>query len=32
MVDQVVIDTICAPEPASLGLLLIGGAALLRRR
>jgi hypothetical protein len=32
VVDQVVIDTICAPEPASLGLLLIGGVALLRRR
>lgn len=32
MVDQVVIDTICAPEPASLGLLLMGGVALLRRR
>jgi hypothetical protein len=32
MVDQVVIDTICAPEPASLGLLALGGLALLRRR
>lgn len=32
MVDEVVIDTICAPEPASLALLAIGGLALIRRR
>ena len=31
-IDQVVIDTICVPEPATLGLLLIGGLALLRGR
>lgn len=32
MIDQVVIDTICIPEPASLGLLMIGGLLLVRRR
>jgi hypothetical protein len=32
MVDELVIDTICAPEPASLALLAFGGLALLRRR
>ena len=32
MIDEIVIDTICIPEPATLGLLLIGGLALLRRR
>jgi hypothetical protein len=31
-VDEMVIDTICAPEPATLCLLVIGGVALLRRR
>ncbi|HSW46128.1 MAG TPA: PEP-CTERM sorting domain-containing protein [Phycisphaerae bacterium] len=31
-VDEVVVDTICVPEPATLGLLTIGGLALLRRR
>jgi hypothetical protein len=31
-VDQVVIDTICVPEPASLGLLTLAGLAMLRRR
>ena len=31
-VDQVVIDTWCVPEPATLGLLLIGGLAVLRRK
>jgi len=31
-VDQVVIDTRCFPEPATLGLLAIGGWTLLRRR
>lgn len=30
--DQIVVDTICIPEPASLGLLMLGGLALLRRR
>jgi hypothetical protein len=33
VVDQVVVDTICTPEPASLLILLAGGtAALIRRR
>lgn len=32
VVDQLVIDTICAPEPASLALLMLGGVAVLRRR
>lgn len=31
-IDQIVIDTICIPEPGSLGLLLLGGLAWLRRR
>lgn len=31
-VDQVVIDTQCVPEPASLSLLVLGAAALLCRR
>lgn len=31
-IDQVVIDTMCIPEPATLGLLAAGAAALLRRR
>ncbi len=32
MVDQLVIDTWCIPEPATLGLLGIGALALVRRR
>jgi hypothetical protein len=32
VLDQVVVDTICAPEPASMALLALGGLALLRRR
>ena len=32
IVDQLVIDTWCVPEPATLGLFLVGGLALLRRR
>ena len=32
MVDEIVIDTICIPEPASLALLGLGGLALMRRR
>ena len=31
-IDQIVIDTLCAPEPATMGLLLIGAVAALRRR
>ena len=31
-VDQVVIDTWCVPEPATLSLLALGGLALIRRR
>jgi hypothetical protein len=32
MIDQVVVDTVCVPEPASLALLGLGGVALLARR
>lgn len=32
MVDEIVVHTICAPEPATLGLLVLGGLAALRRR
>jgi hypothetical protein len=31
-VDEIVIDTWCTPEPATLGLLATGGLVLLRRR
>ena len=31
-IDQIVVDTICIPEPASLALLAMGGLALRRRR
>lgn len=31
-VDQVVIDTICIPEPATMGLLVLGGIGVLMRR
>ena len=31
-VDQLVIDTICIPEPATIGLLALGGLAALRRK
>jgi len=30
--DQIIVDTICIPEPASLGLLGLAGLVLLRRR
>jgi len=32
LVDELVIDTICVPEPATMGLLALGGLALLRRK
>jgi hypothetical protein len=32
IVDELVIDTWCIPEPATLGLLLLGGLAMLRRK
>ena len=31
-VDGIIVDTWCIPEPATLGLLLLGGLAMLRRR
>ena len=31
-VDQIVVDTYCIPEPASLGLLLVGSFAVIHRR
>jgi hypothetical protein len=31
-VDQIVVDTICVPEPATLALLALVGLAALRRR
>lgn len=32
LVDEVVVDTICAPEPGSMALLAIGGLITMRRR
>lgn len=32
LVDQVVIDTICVPEPATLAMLGLGGLVMIRRR
>ena len=32
IIDQVIVDTICVPEPATLGLLMMGGLALLKKR
>lgn len=32
VIDQIVIHTICIPEPTSLGLLCMGGLSLIRRR
>ncbi len=32
VIDQIVVDTICIPEPATLALLAMGGLTLLRRR
>jgi hypothetical protein len=31
-IEEIVIDTVCVPEPASLSMLALGGLALLRRR
>jgi len=31
-IDQVIIDTICVPEPATLSLLAVAGVAVIRRR
>ena len=31
-IDQIVVDTICVPEPATMGLLIVGGLMLLRKR
>lgn len=32
IIDQIVVDTICIPEPGTMGLLSLAGLALLRRR
>ena len=32
VIDQIVVDTICIPEPASMALLALGSVFLLRRR
>ncbi|MDP6636479.1 MAG: PEP-CTERM sorting domain-containing protein [Phycisphaerae bacterium] len=32
IIDQIVVDTICTPEPATLSFLAIGGLAVLRKR
>ena len=32
IIDQIIVDTICVPEPATLGLLIMGGVALLKKR
>lgn len=31
-ISEIVVDTICVPEPATLSLIVLGGAALVRRR
>ena len=31
-IEEIVIDTVCVPEPATLALLAVGGMALIRRR
>jgi len=32
VIDQIVVDTICVPEPATIALLTVAGLAILRRR
>jgi len=32
IIDQIVVDTICTPEPTTLTLLAVGGVSLLRKR
>lgn len=32
VIDQIVVDTICIPEPGSIGILLLAGIAVIRRR
>lgn len=32
MIDEIVVETICVPEPAGMALLAIGGLAVIRRR
>ncbi len=31
-IEEIVVDTICMPEPASMGLMALGGLAFLVRR